>query len=165
MICGNAVMAPAPLKTVILEDSFGNEFVGVVTNDIVNFDATDNDVREGKTYASGEGASVGTKDIPGYYTTTGVAAIAANKELAIQLKIKNRYNYTEFQAMTMPFNSNIQNSVAVDKAVIQDKVYNVGSTEVISTISKNDSEQSISLGIINGDVPTIIRYFTYKEEY
>ena len=67
-IYGNMVGGIAPIKTVTIVDKDGNEMLGVVTEVEVLFTATDNDVREGKTYASNDGISVGTLKIPSVNT-------------------------------------------------------------------------------------------------
>ena len=66
--------------------------------------------------------------------------------------------------MTAIFNKNLTDSVAVDRVVIEDSVYLPGSVEAISTVTKDDENKSINFGITNGDSPSVIRYFTYREE-
>ena len=63
IIVGNMVGGFAPLKTVTLVDEDNNEYVGVVVDSEVVFTATDDDVREGKVYASNHGVSTGTLKI------------------------------------------------------------------------------------------------------
>lgn len=161
---GNPVGGGSLPKTLILTDENGVEVVGVVVGQKTVFTATDNDVRKGMVYASDGGVSTGTKDIPAYNTTTGVVAIPADSELKFKLDKEDSYDYTELQAMIMPYNSTASDSVAVEKVVINDNVYNTGSTTIISTVSKDTTNKAISFGINNGSTPTIIRYFTYKEE-
>ena len=48
--------------------------------------------------------------------------------------------------------------------VIENSVYLPGTTEPISTVTKDDANKSINFGIMNGDTPSVIRYFTYREE-
>ena len=61
MICGNMVGSYSQLgKTFTLVDENGNEIIGVVVDKETVFTATDNDVRQGKVYASNDGVSVGT---------------------------------------------------------------------------------------------------------
>lgn len=61
MICGNMVGSYSSIgKTFIIVDENGNELTGVVVDKEVIFTAEDNDVREGKVYASDEGVSIGT---------------------------------------------------------------------------------------------------------
>ena len=61
MISGNLVGSYSSLgKTVIFVDENGNEVMGVVVGQETVLTANDNDVREGKVYASNEGVSVGT---------------------------------------------------------------------------------------------------------
>lgn len=60
-IAGNLVGSYNSIgKTFILVDENGNELTGVVVDQETIFTATDNDVREGKVYASDNGVSVGT---------------------------------------------------------------------------------------------------------
>jgi hypothetical protein len=64
MISGNIVgTLSAPLRTIVLTDENGEELVGVITDSEVIFTATDNDVLEGKVYATDSGVSVGTLKI------------------------------------------------------------------------------------------------------
>lgn len=162
---GNAIMAPAALKTIILEDEDGNEMAtGVVVGEETVFTATDNDVRLGKIYAGDEGVRTGTKDIPSYHTTTGVQFIEANAEFKIIIDEGTLYDYTELQAMTMPYNSSTEDSNAVDRVVIKDKVYNVNSNTAISNVTKNSENKSILFGITNGSNPAVIKFFMYKED-
>ena len=164
MIYGNATGGFGMPKTLILTDSNGNEITGVVTDNEVVFTAGLNDIRAGKVAANADGVVTGTKDIPSYHTTVGVQAIPANSEFKIIITDADLYDYTELQAMTMPYNSSMSDSMAVDRVIIKDNVYNVGSATAISTVTKNINEKSISLGVTNGSTPAVIRFFTYKEE-
>lgn len=125
--------------------------------------ATENDIRSGTTAYTERGYTEGTKDIPAYHTTTGYRIVPANTEFKIPLLDGDNYDYTKFQAMIMPWNTTLEDSVAVDRVVIEDKVYMAGSTEVVSTVTKDDENKSILLGLTNGETPMVIRYFTYKE--
>ena len=61
MINGNMVGSYSQIgKTLMLVDEDGNEITGVIVDSEVIFTATDNDVRQGKVYASNDGVSVGT---------------------------------------------------------------------------------------------------------
>ena len=63
-ISGNMVGSYSAIgKTFILVDEDGNEITGVVVDKQTIFTATDDDVREGKVYASNDGVSVGTLQI------------------------------------------------------------------------------------------------------
>lgn len=153
-------------KTFVLTNSDGNDIAtGVVVGEETVFDATVNDVREGKVFAGDEGVKTGTKVIPAYHTTTGVYYVPANSELKITISDGNKYDYTELQAMVISWNTNYEDSVAVEKVVIDDNVYNVNSTTVVSNVTKDSTNKAISLGIINGVTPVIIRYFSYKGEF
>lgn len=166
MISGNMVGSYSQMgKTFILMDEEGNEITGILVDQETIFTAGDNDVREGMVYASSDGVSTGTKDIPAYRTTQGSRTIPAGSSFSISLPQYDKYDYTKLQCIIAPFNTNIDNSVAVDKIVINDCVYEVQSTEKIADITKNHISKSVDLNIINtsGSV-YIIRFFTYKEE-
>lgn len=165
MINGNMVGSYSHLgKTFTLVDESGAEYTGVVVENEQKFTATDNDVREGSVYASDEGASVGTKVIPAYYTTEGYKAVMVGDEFVIDLSDSDRYDYTKLQAIICPYNTSIANSVSAEKVAIDNNVYAVQSTTIVSAITKNTNNKTVSFGITNtGTVPYILRYFTYKE--
>ena len=147
---------------VTADDGETETFANLHGKEKVELTATENDVRVGTSVISKHGYMEGTKDIPGYVTSQGFISIKPNCNMEIGLS-DDKYDYTKLQAMIMPYNSSISNSVAVDKVVIDDKVYNANSTEVVSIVSKDATNKSISLGITNGDNIVVIRYFTYKE--
>jgi hypothetical protein len=62
-ICGNVIGGTAPVKTIKFVDPNGNEYIGVVVDSEVIFTAVDEDVRQGKVYASDHGVSVGTLEV------------------------------------------------------------------------------------------------------
>lgn len=164
-IMGNMVGGTSPLKTLVIVDENGNEFTGVVTDSEVIFTATDSDVRAGAIYAGDNGVSIGSKDILEYRTTQGYTVIPSGKSFSIKLSQYDSYNYTKLQCIIAPFNTNLQNSCAFDKIVVNDKVYAAMSADVISTVSKNTINKSIDLNIMNdSDKIYLIYFFTYKEE-
>lgn len=64
IIVGNMVGCYSMLgKTIIIEDENGEELVAVVVDQETIFTATDEDVKQGKVYASENGVSVGTLEI------------------------------------------------------------------------------------------------------
>lgn len=148
----------------ILVDEDGNEYPAVLVDEETTFDATANDIREGKVAATESGVTVGTKEIPSYYTLEGFTLIPAGSSFSI-IGIKN-YEYTKLQVIICALGTSIDTSVAAEKVSINSKVYEVGSTDVLSVVSTNSENSSINLGIINeGTSPCVMRYFTYKEEY
>ena len=151
-------------NTYILVDEAGNEVQAVLVSEETVFDATPNDIREGKTAVTDAGVTVGTKDIPAYHTFEGFKVISAGKPFSFSLR--DWTNYTKLQVIICAVNTTSSNSVAAEKVAINDKVYAVGSTEELSTVTMTEDGTSINLGIINeGERPCIMRYFTYKEEY
>ena len=95
------------------------------------FDATANDIRLGKVAATESGVTTGTKDIPAYHTTEGVEKIPAGSALTIPM-FSDKCQYTKLQALICTFNTLVSDSVATEKVSIDGKVYNVGSTTVLS---------------------------------
>lgn len=147
----------------ILVDEEGNEYPAVFVNEETVFDATANDIREGKVAATEDGVTTGTKEIPSYYVTEGYRAITPGS--MFETAVMPRYDFTKLQAIVCPFNKSITNSVAAEKVAIGENVHPVNSTEIVSTVIRDDTNQKINLGFTN-DTSTIyvLRYFTYKEE-
>lgn len=76
----------------------------------------------------------------------------------------DKYDYTKLQVVVCSYNTSLLDSVSAEKVVINDCLYNVGSTVAISNVSKNADTKTINLGITNSSSDTIVlRYFTYKE--
>lgn len=165
-ISGNLVGSYSQIgKTFVLVDDAGNEFTGVVTDNMQVFDATDNDVRTGKTYVSDIGPSTGTKDIPAYETTKASYIIFAGEDFEIPLVKKNKYDYTQFQCIISKFNTTLNNSVETDRIGLNNCVYLVNSTNALSNITKDHDSKSIRLNIINNsEHDYVVHYFTYKKE-
>lgn len=151
-------------STYILVDSDGNEVVATLVDEATVFDATANDIRLGKVAATESGVTTGTKDIPAYHTTEGVEKIPVGSALTIPM-FSDKCQYTKLQALICTFNTIVSDSVATEKVSIDGKVYNIGSTTVLSEVSVDSVNQSINLSLMNdSDHPVVIRYFTYKEE-
>lgn len=148
----------------ILVDENGNEYPAVLVGEETVFDATANDIREGKTAATEDGVTIGTKEIPAYITTEGIKVINPGEPFVITLN-DGKHAYTKLQAVICRYNTSLADSVAVEMTCIEDRVYAAGSTEALSEITIDDGEKAINLGITNtGSNPSLIRYFTYKEE-
>lgn len=163
---GNPVGGFCYPKTYILTDENGTEMAtGVVVGEKTVFTATDNDVRQGLVYAGDEGVSTGTKDIPIYRAVQGLVIINPNENFSILLDKYEQYNYTKLQCMISKFNTTLENSVAVDRVVIDDSVFATGSTTVLASVTKNQITKSIDLNITNNTSNKyVLRYFTYREE-
>lgn len=165
MIYGNAVGGSGGGidRTFIIEDAEGNELVGIVVGEEIVFTATENDIRKGTVAATQKGVTEGAKEIPSYHTTEGWVAVPVGSELNISIK---RCEFTKLQVLICRFSNSIAESVATEKVSIDGKVYNVESTESIADVTVDANNQIIKLGISNdGDIPYIMRYFTYKEEH
>ena len=149
----------------ILVDEDGNEYPAVLVSEETVFDATANDIREGKTAATEDGVTVGTKEIPAYITTEGTKIVTAGGQMSIRLG-DGKHAYTKLLAVICDYNTNLSDSVAVSKSCINGNIYPVSSTDVLSTVTADDTTQSIDFGIKNdSESLVIIRYITYKEEY
>lgn len=148
----------------LMED--GQEIPAVLVEEETVFTATANDIRKGAVAATAEGVTVGTKDIPAYYTTEGVQLIPAGSKFRITTLSDPDYDYTKLQALACLYNTNMNNSVATVAVGVNDKVYPVESTTAAAEITKDHENKAIDFGVTNTyGTPCIIRYFTYREEY
>ena len=165
-IYGNPVGGALNAKTFMLEVNGGKtEIAATVVGEETVFDATPNDVRTGKTFATSSGVEVGTKDIPAYRTAKGAVIIKPNENFSIVLEGYSQYDYTKLQCLISKFNTSVDDSVAVDKVVIGDNVYAVNSTIPLAAVTKDTATKSIKLNIKNeSSVDYVLRYFTYREE-
>lgn len=150
-------------RSYLFVDENGDESIGFIASRETVFDATPNDVRVGKTYGGSLGAETGEKVIPAYHTTEGYEVIKPGEDMKITF-FDDKYEYTKLQIVLCTFNTRVSDSVAAIKIAINDKVYNVNSTDVISNIIIDNSTKSIDLSLINDcDTSVVLRYFTYKE--
>ena len=165
-IYGNPVGGALNAKTFMLQVNGGKtEIAATVVGEETVFDATPNDVRTGKTFATSSGVEVGTKDIPTYRTAQGAVIIKPNENFSIVLEGYSQYDYTKLQCLISKFNTSVDDSVAVDKVVIGDNVYAVNSTIPLAAVTKDAATKSIKLNIKNeSSVDYVLRYFTYREE-
>lgn len=121
------------------------------------------DIRVGTVAVTNDGIVIGEKNFPNCEITSGKIVIMPNMRLQIHLPENDLYEYTEIQVIICEFNSTLDDSVKAEMVCMGNNVYKVNTTEVLSTITKNDVEKVIDFGIINSkDVPMVIKYFTYK---
>lgn len=166
MINGNAVGGIVGYgKTFVLTDENGNELTGVVTGEEVIFTADPvKDIREGKVAATDAGVVTGSKNIPAYHTSQGAYMVFDGDDFVLD-HLLDRYDYTQLQCIIAPFNSEVTDSVASDKIVLNDNIYATNSTESLAIVTKDTKKQQINLNITNNSGQNyIIHYFTYKEE-
>lgn len=166
-IYGNVVGGTSPLKTVIIKDESGNEYIGVVTESEVMLTAVaSEDIRKGKVAVTDSGIVTGSAVIPNYETCAGQKIIRSGNKFSITLTVDDMYDYTELQCIICPFNSSINDSVAAERVVIDGNIYDARSTEIIATVTKNSESKTIDFNLTNtSDIPYIVRFFTYKELY
>lgn len=154
-------LEPVP-QTYILVDDEGNEIPAVLVDEKVELTATANDIRVGTTAVTKLGVTEGDKEIPAYHTTEGYKLIPSGSPF--EISGIHEYDYTKLLAMICTWNTEMSDSVAVEKTVINRWVYSVNSTEALSEVSIDDENMSINLGIINeATAPCVVRYITYKE--
>lgn len=154
-------------KSYLFVDEKGNEVAGVLVSQETVFDAVENDVREGKVFATATGVKTGEKFIPSYVTQEGYSIVTGGSQFEIKsLQNLDRYDFTKLQVLICPFNKSIAESVATEKVAINENVYLVNSSEIFSTVSKDTEKKYINLGFKNeSETLYLIRYFTYKEIY
>lgn len=165
MISGNMVGSYSQMgRTLTLVDENGNEVTGVIVDQETVFDATVADVRIGKTFASDEGVAQGENTIT-YRTTEGAEYILPGVDFCLNnLDVFNKYNYTKLQCIISKYVSDTDKT-AVEKVVLNDNVYNVGSSVSISTVTKNTEMKTVNFNITNDTSDIyIIYFFTYAEE-
>lgn len=161
---GNATGGFGIPKMVEIIDGNGNTLVGTVTDSAVVFDATREDVKVGKMFASNDGVQEGI-DTKTYRTIHASRAILPGESFSIPLEDNDMYNYTKFQAIIANFNTTIADSISVSKISFNNSVYNVSSTIKLSDVTKSVSTKSINLNIMNDTSNEyIIHYALYKEE-
>lgn len=150
-------------NTFILVDENGNEIPAVLTKNEVDLTATTNDIREGIVAVTDDGVVTGEKEIPCYHTAEGHRVVQNGGLFYFP---HTDYDYTKLQVVICAYNKTLTDSVAVSKVVLYDGVYNVGSTELVSIVSKDHDNGWVNLGIINkSGGMCILRYFMYKEIY
>lgn len=150
--------------TFVLVDKDGNEYPAVYVDSDVLITATPNDIRKGTTAITAEGVVVGEKEIPNYRAVEGNVAIRSGRTMDVPL-FSDMCEYTAIQVIVCDFNTNIDDSVAARKIAVDDNVYNVASTEILSTITVDPTLQTIKLGLANdSDKTAVIRYMIIKED-
>ena len=148
----------------LLVDDEGNEIPAVFVENETMFTAEANDIRLGKVAASQNGVVEGTKDIPAYYAEQGLVTVKAGKPIDIPL-FSDMCHYTKLQVIVCAYNTTTKDSVAAEKVVIEDKVYNTGSVTVLSSVTVDSNAQTIKLGLTNdSDNALVVRYMNIKEE-
>lgn len=152
-------------KSYIFVDENGNEIAGALVSQETVFDATENDVREGKVFATELGVKTGEKVIPSYHTVAGKKKVTSGSSFVISLYDKlGLSDFTELQVIICEYNNSFAESVAAVKTAIDKNVYEVGSTEVIAVVTKDTENGKIDLGITNeSDKDYLLRYFLFKE--
>lgn len=166
MIVGNKIGGGSTAKTYIIQTEDGRNIPAVLVENEVELTATANDIRLGKTAVTLNGVIEGEKIIPAYYISQGFRVIEPGSAVTLPNVYADvdSYDYTKLQCIICLFNSTLLNSVSAEKIALDDKVYNVKSTDVLSEITKDHATKTVNFGIKNNtDKPIILRFFSYKE--
>ena len=164
-IFGNAVGNIDIAKNYKLVMNDGTTLFGTMADESPIITATSNDIRKGLTAITENGVTEGVKEIPAYRTSAGYRLITPGSKFSIPMREYDRYDYTKIQAIITPYNGSFSDSVEAEKIILGDSVYDVNSTIVLSTISKNTETKSIDLNMTNEtDKNYVIHYFTFREE-
>lgn len=151
-------------KMVEIVDGNGNTLVGTVTDSAVVFDATREDVKVGKIFASNDGVQEGI-DTNTYRTTVGSKIIEPGENISIPLSQYDKYNYTKFQGVIVIYNSDYSTNVNVVGITIDDYVFSSSTSNKLSTITKNSVTKSIDFNVKNDTQNAYeVFYSTYYEE-
>lgn len=163
-ILGNATGGFGMPRSFVVVDGDGNEFIAVSVENVTVFDATPMDVRVNKTFASDNGVQVGENTIT-YRTTQQMYLVFPGEPFSIVLDKYDKYNYTSLQCIIAKYNLDTGSNVEANKVVLFDNVYEVNSSDVVSSVTKNTILKSIDLNITNDTEDIyVIHLFTYKEE-
>lgn len=150
-------------NTMILVDEEGNEYPATLVDEEVTLTATANDIRLGTTAVTDAGVIEGEKEIPSYFVNEGYRLITSGSQFTIPI---THYDYQKLQVLICKFNSDLSSSVYTEKVAIDGSVYNVLSTDLVSTVVKDEVGPKINLGIMNESGSTyLVRYFMYREVY
>lgn len=154
-----------PMETLILVDENGYEMQAFLTEEEVELNATPNDIRIGMTAVTDAGVTVGEKEIPPYYASAGWILVPNGSPFDIPFA-DELYDFTRLQAIICVWGGSVANSVVAEKVVIDENLYAVTSSTVLSAVTKDDENKKIKFGITNttGNI-CLIRYFTFKECY
>jgi hypothetical protein len=154
---------PVPYSdnTFILVDDNGIEVAAYLSEEEVPLTATTNDIRMGTTAVIEEGVVTGEKEIPAYYVTEGYRLVSNGALFTISV---GHYDYSKLQAVFCKYNTTLNNSVYTDRVSINNSVYDVMSTNALTSVVKDFDNKCINFGFTNDSGSRyLIRYFLFKE--
>lgn len=150
-------------NTYILVDENGYEVPAVLVDEEVTLTATPNDIRIGATAVTEQGVVTGEKEIPGYITTEGKRVVKTGDPLEI-LMFSDKYKYSKLLVLVCEYNTTVTDSVSAVMVVIDNHIYEAGSTTPLAEVTVDSENQSINLGLINeSDKSLVMRYMSIKE--
>lgn len=152
-----------PMQTFILVDEDGHEMQAFLTEEEVELNATPNDIRIGMTAVTDTGVTVGEKEIPGYRTAEGKKIVKSGKALEINM-YSDECEYDKLLVLVCEYNTTLSNSVSTTMVVIDNAIYETGSTVPLAEVTVDLESQSINLGLANNTGKNlVIRYMSIKE--
>lgn len=162
MIYGNKIGGARDAKTYVIADEKETfKVLGVVVEQEEIFDATCEDVKEGKKFACDGGVMTGANDAPSYRVTCGTREIAPSADFSIDMEPYDQWNYTSLSCMIAPKS----NPNKVEKVVLYDVVYDNTGAE-LAPVTKDKSNKTINLNITNTTKETyLIHFIVCKEEF
>lgn len=119
-----------------------------------------NDIRLNTSAITNEGYTEGTKDIPAYFSGYGKKILPANTEVTIT---NHEADYKSIMITISSYNTSMSDSVNVKYSSVDNSIYETNSTNKISDITKDTSNEQIKLGITVTE-KSVLRYFVVREE-
>ena len=158
MICGNKVGGTRECKTYVIQGN-GVELLGVVVDELEEFDACCHDVRAGKKFVSDTGVGIGANDSPCCSVSSGVHEVYPGVEFVLTIPERDQWDYTTLQGMMAPKNSPYK----IDKVVMDDAVYNTDGKK-LADITKDAANKTIRFNITNNTTEIYLFYFFVCKE-
>lgn len=152
-----------PMQTFILVDEDGHEMQAFLTEEEVELNATPNDIRIGMTAVTDAGVTVGEKEIPGYITAEGKQAVKPGKPIKINMYSDDCY-YNKLLVIVCEYNTSLKDSVSAVMVVVDNAIYEVGSSVPLAEVTVDSENQAINLGVVNNSEKNlVVRYMSIKE--
>lgn len=141
-------------------DGENEVFAQLYGEEKVQLTATPNDIREGSVAITETGVITGEKFIPSYISAHGAKLTPANKPVTLS---SYESIYDQIMVTLAPFESSINESVAIRYVSIGDSIYDVTTGSKVSDIKKDIANEQIVLGITPTE-KSVLRYFVLREE-
>lgn len=151
---------PDKVEYFVTCDGTIKKYAQLVGEEKVELTATANDVREGTSVIVDSGYLEGEKYIPSYHSRYGKKAVTSGSEAIIT---GDETDYEQIMVSIAPFNSSLDESVAVMYVSVDNAMYEVNTGNKISDITKDVNNEQVNLGIVVDEL-SILRFFLVREE-